>query len=471
MEENIIDKNEGRGDNFANKAEIINIQKDISDVSLSESPIGDSPVFLKESDITENFIFAEEKTSMIDNEEILGFYIDAVTDIEETLNISNKYNFDWDLIDVIIGGKSPIDLSKLNISSISDAKNFLKVYGYDMSNKYILNEIQKIFNEAISFIENILIPDPFTKEINLEIPKEIKEETDPCNLLLIASDHLNKMQLWACAILRVMHTISHINNDISLKFFPEIQRQILDKIWSAINITSKGEKYFGDEDTGIKIHDIDIKAKKERNSTILKLLHKIENVAADVFDQIGIRIITHDKVNALLVIHYLRKSGILDFCNIKPNRSINRLIDIKIFKKILNHNKERLKTGEIDKEEFERIIRQEVEKEANISDENDSINPYTSNEYRSIQFTCRQMIRMKYPFNVPDKDDRQDNFCFFFPYEMQIVDIKTHLENRFGKASHDKYKEKQLISARRRVLGRLLRNYELQSLKETLPGI
>jgi uncharacterized protein (TIGR04562 family) len=417
-----------------------------------------------------NLTFPGENTSAINSEEILDIYHDAIEDIKVTRDVNEKYSFDWDLMDVIIGGKSSIDLARLNIPDLAVADSFLKIYGYDISKENIRQEINIIFNEAISFIEDILIPDPFTKEINLHIPDEIREETDIRNLLLMASNHLNKLQLWACAILRVMHTIAHLNNDISLKFFPEIQRQILDKIWSSINISSKGEKYFGDEESGVKIHDIEIKAKKERNSTILKLLHKIENVAADVFDQIGVRIITYDKIDALLVIRYLRQSGILDFSSIKPNRSINRLIDIKIFKKILNRQKERLKSGEIDKSDFERIIRQEADREANIPFDNDSVNPYTSKEYRSIQFTCRQMIRMKYPIDATETE-RQENFSFFFPYEMQIVDIKTHMENRFGKASHEKYKEKQLISARRRVLGRLLRNFELQDLKETNPGI
>jgi len=63
------------------------------------------------------------------------------------------------------------------------------------------------------------------------------------------------------------------------------------------------------------------------------------------------------------------------------------------------------------------------------------------------------MIRMKYPYDSPNSE----NYSFFFPYEMQIVDLKTHLENMFGRASHEKYKEKQLIAARKRVLGRLLK--------------
>ncbi len=398
----------------------------------------------------------ESDRSFHDSEDILHIYQEALEDMEETRHIFDKYSFDWDMMDVIMGGKSSIDLSRLTIKSHAEAEIFFEIYGYDLKKEDIKKEVEDIFKEAISFLENVLIPDPLTKEVNLFIPDEIKKEKDPRNILLIASDYSNRFQAWACTVLRVMHTISHVNNDISLKFFPEIQRQILDKMWSTISINSKGEKFFGEEDTGIKIYDIDIKAKKERNSMILKLLHKIENVAADVFDQIGVRIITNDKVDALLIIRYLRKNGILDFCNVKPSRSINRLIDIKTFKKIINHQKERLKAGLINKSEFENIIRQESEREANIIHTNSS-NPYTNNEYKSIQFTCRQMIRMKYPFDF-ENPLKGENFCFFFPYEMQILDVKTHEENRYGKASHEKYKEKQLISARKRVLSRLLKD-------------
>lgn len=374
----------------------------------------------------------------------------------ETEKIIEKYSFDWDIVDVVIGGKSSIDLSRLTIESFSDAHNFLKIYGYDLSLPNINEEIKSIFNEALSFIEDVLLPDPFTRETKLQIPDEIKHVDDLRNLLLISSDHSNNLQSWACAVLRVMHTISHVNNDISLKFFPEIQRQILERVWSAIYVNEKGEKFFGDDETGIKIYDVDIKARKERTSTILKLLHKIENVAADVFDKIGVRIITYDKMDALMVIRFLRRNGIIDFPNVKPTRSINKLLNIKIMKKIINHYKEKLLNGQIDREEFETLVRQETERNPEVSElESSTINPHTSNEYKSIQFTCRQMIRMRYPDNSADTEI--SNFTFFFPYEMQVVDIKTHTENQFGKASHEKYKEKQLINARVRVLGKLLR--------------
>jgi len=370
-------------------------------------------------------------------------------------DLFSKYDFAWDIIDVMIGGKSSIDLTRMTISSFHEADTFLITYGYDLQNENVAKEVKNIFDEAICFLEQILIPDPFTKISYLTIPKELKEEPDLRNLLLLASDTEHEHQAWACAILRIMHTISHVNNDISLKFFPEIQKQILTKIWSAVYVNNNGEKFFGEDETGIKVYDIDIKVKKERQSTIIKLLHKIENVAADVFDQIGIRVITNDKVDALLIIKHLEKKGIVNFCNVKPSRSINKLIDINLLKKILSHYKEQLLNGEITDEEFEELIRNEAENQSLITEHPDSaVNIYTSKEYRSIQFTCRQMIRMEYPIG---NSEIKEQFCFFFPYELQIVDMETHYENRFGKSSHEKYKEKQLIAARQRVLGKLIR--------------
>jgi uncharacterized protein (TIGR04562 family) len=373
---------------------------------------------------------------------------------DEVSRILRKYDFNWDFVDVTIGGKSSIDLQQLSINSLDNATKFLDLYGYDISNSEVKLELKNIFDEAIKFIEEVLIPDPFTKKTYLKIPDEIKNEKDIRNLILISSNRCNDMQLWSCAILRVMHTIAHINNDISLKFFPEIQRQILSRIWSAIYVNSDGEKFFGQGDDAIKIYDVEIKAKKERNSVILKLLHKIENVAADVFDNIGVRIITYDKLDVMLILRFLRKSGIFNFCNIKPSRSINHLINLDIFKEIVNKYIKKYIDGEINRQEFEMILKEETELKASIKDIyiND-FNKYSSKDYKTIQFTIRQMIRMKYPYDSPNSE----NYSFFFPYEMQIVDLKTHLENMFGRASHEKYKEKQLIAARKRVLGKLLK--------------
>ena len=216
--------------------------------------------------------------------------------------MQNNFEFNWDIMNVIISGKSAIDLSRLSINTLEDAEQFLNIYGYDITKEYILKEVNEIFKDAIEFIEKVLLPDPISKETILKIPDEIKVITDPRKLILIASEPTDNLRKWACILLKIMHTISHINNDLSEKYFQDIQKQIIGKVFSSIYINSAGEKFFGKDEDRIKIYDIEVKNQKERNSIMTKLLHKSENVAADIFDKIGLRIITYDKFDVLQVI-------------------------------------------------------------------------------------------------------------------------------------------------------------------------
>ena len=45
---------------------------------------------------------------------------------------------------------------------------------------------------------------------------------------------------------------------------------------------------------------------------------------------------------------------------------------------------------------------------------------------------------------------------FFYPYEVQITDRQSHIENTDGEASHQEYKKSQVISARTRLFKNLL---------------
>ncbi|GIW22811.1 MAG: hypothetical protein KatS3mg068_1818 [Candidatus Sericytochromatia bacterium] len=62
---------------------------------------------------------------------------------EEISQILNKYKFNWDLIDVTIGGKSPIDLQSLSINNLDDATKFLDLYGYNIFDENINIELKK----------------------------------------------------------------------------------------------------------------------------------------------------------------------------------------------------------------------------------------------------------------------------------------------------------------------------------------
>ena len=44
---------------------------------------------------------------------------------------------------------------------------------------------------------------------------------------------------------------------------------------------------------------------------------------------------------------------------------------------------------------------------------------------------------------------------FFYPYEVQVVDVRSSEENEKGRSAHSEYKRSQLQAAMRRVMGGL----------------
>ena len=106
-------------------------------------------------------------------------------------------------------------------------------------------------------------------------------------------------------------------------------------------------------------------------------------------------------------------------------------------------------------------------------------NGFSNSNYKSIQFTCRQLIKYRSPvydeikalrtllknstdLEVKSAADRLDishltkEQRFFYPFEVQIIDIKNYEEAESGRASHASYKAAQAKMAMKRVLGQLL---------------
>ena len=81
-----------------------------------------------------------------------------MTEDEEYLALARQWSFPWPIMDVLIGGKSPIDLEKLSLTSDADARNFLKSYGYDPDRPDDAQRLHEIFIEATNLIECQLMP-------------------------------------------------------------------------------------------------------------------------------------------------------------------------------------------------------------------------------------------------------------------------------------------------------------------------
>ncbi len=345
-----------------------------------------------------------------------------------------ELSFPFEILNSFVSGNTAIDIPRLILKDLSETVPFLECYGFRWDHEADREELEKIRKTAIEFIEVELLTG-----IDLSMPREVSSQKDVRLLLLWASDLEHKYQKWACAILRVGHTLSHCYSHFNDRYGGEIRKQVFSRFEEHLH-RENDSLYLGAEHP-IELLEFEAKPQKPLFSIVLKLLHKPENVASGIFDRIGVRFITKNRFDALLVVRYLRRHNIVMFANVKPSRSRNTLVDIPLLENALN------KLHGLSRDEALTEIRKQVAASDYPGPAQPSYNPYSNANYHSIQFTCRQLIRV----------DEPEPARFFFPFEIQILDEQSYLTSRTGYASHSLYKERQKEAARERVLADLLK--------------
>jgi len=402
--------------------------------------------------------------------------------------LRNKYDFRSDVLDIIISGKSSIDSAVgFHIQNAEEADQFVRSYGYDLEDPIERAEIQGNFHEALNFIRKNFLQPENPDGLKLDIPRKILELTDMRDLFLMASLHYpgqlgdnsgRNLQNWACSLLKVMHTIAHIDKDLRSSYFTDIQKQIFDRFYKVIHRDGEGQLYLGEKDddpSRVNLVAFETKPKKTRDSIILKLLHKPENVAEDIFDQVGIRFTAETLLGSLLVVKYLKDRMIIMAPNIKPSRSRNTLVQLDDFRAQLGDLLAKADRKELGESE----LLNQLERAAHppfVSPDN----PHSSEFYRAIQFTCRQLIKLTNPLFEDIRDLKalakkaaansssdevvkaveridlkyvQREIRFFYPFEVQVVDRMSAEENERGRSAHSEYKRAQIQTAMKRVMG------------------
>jgi len=407
-----------------------------------------------------------------------------------------KYLVDWELFDVVAGGRSPLD-SKFFIGQLEDlsqVQEFLKGYGLDPSNPINKAELFGIFQEALQFVRRY-----FLKEGNpldglpVTIPQTVFAITDVSELFLLATGNVKGRsqidRLWAEVIIKIMHTILHVDKDLRTSYFPIIQTQIFDRFYKYIYRDEENKLFLGGRDfpDSVALADFETKSKKSRDSVIIKLLHKVENVAEELFDRVGVRFITHNAFDAVRVIKFIVRHNIVIPHNIKPSRSLNTLIDSTNFREMNYQLIRRVIREDMSEEQFVIELRKlapEIKMKAKQNGQ--GRNEHTSKFYQSIQFTGRQLIKYRNPFfqefneikrYAKENSDESElakkllaldtshiarEVRFFYPFEVQIMDLESYKNSTEGEASHLDYKRTKTRAAMKRVFWALIQNLNLE---------
>jgi uncharacterized protein (TIGR04552 family) len=373
-----------------------------------------------------------------------------------SLKSGGKFSLNWSYLNAIASGVSAIDLGALALRNLHDARQFVREYGFDLDQPAAPGLIRRAHREAVDFIICSFL-EPGQAAL---IPPEVAQPDDPLQLLVYASlrgQHVDARRMWSCAVLKVMHGIFYIDNNLKLRHFHAIRAQVFGSLDEVI-VHDGDRHYLTDGEVCLPMLHYDRKDNKGRNSILLKLLQKAAYLAADIFDHLGVRLVFATRFECLLALRTLQRAHLLSVTNVDAERTRNTLLDLEAAKQIFTKYRARLEHSDDYPVELLRTMDAELAELSQPQTRCD--NPHSGAGFSSIQVTVRKMIHVQQLDAAPEQDY---DVGFFFEYEIQLMDQASYERSLTGPASHDAYKRRQVDTARTRVFGRdLLRWIERQ---------
>lgn len=375
--------------------------------------------------------------------------------------MQGPFEFQKQIFDCVVGGVSALDTERLNIFDEDQARAFVNAYGFELSNEADRDQLWSTHRRAVSMIQEHLL------ETGETIPEEL---ADPQKLhgierlLMIASYRdegkndpaARDLQKWACAILRVMHVYVHLRNDLFSAFSDEIQNQILKPIQDNI-IADPG---IGSINLGqssdvnpLRLHKFEVKPFKTTASSVIKLLARPERVALTLLDKLGVRFVTKSVYDSFRVIRFLNENHIISYPHNIPDQSANTLYPVNIFLEAMKELEAKHGDQIPESAEVEAYLQKRLVRAKERAEYVEKANEFSGADYRFLKFINRKLITVQ----VGAADHVRD-FRFFYPFEIQVMDYTTYVNNLSGPMAHDEYKRRQTLRARERVLGELVKS-------------
>lgn len=368
--------------------------------------------------------------------------------------MTHRLDFDATTLTSVTGGKSVIDLPRLNLQTEAQAMAFIQAYGFRLDHEKDVNQLWYFYRRALVLIEERL---GYSLESMPEVLRDRKNFDNPCQLLLWASSQNpadQALQRWSCVILRAMHVFVHAENDLFSSYSEEIQKQVLTPFQERIFTEGRtgvvslraleGEKSGEDQ---VSLAGFEIKPFKTSASTVIKLLAKSDALAMNVFDRLGVRFVTRSVLDTFRVIRFLVEHNLVSFPHIIPDQSSNTIYPADLFcETCINLLAKRSDWTDLDLEaEFQFQLEERRESIQWLRKENS----FSGSDYRFIKFIARKLIRVQL-------GGSKEELSFFFPYEVQILDQRMTEDLQSGPSDHQQYKERQRQAARRRLFADLV---------------
>ena len=315
-------------------------------------------------------------------------------------------------IRLLLRGGSVIDWHRLNFEHEREAHELIAAHELYMSDPQDAERILAVRDEAIAFLR---------RHFDFPVPKPVAALDLPSLIMLAAGS--GHRQMCACAILKVMHIIHHLEGRELLFMLPFSDQELFylveEKVYRVIG---------GMLAHGFPILEF-IGGRKNKDSLYQKLLSKPETIAANIYDKLRFRIVTREPEDIFPTLNYMLRH-IFPFNYVIPGQSTNTLFHFRSYCEQHPHLSQlftKLQTKPDLEDELTRLE-----------------NRFSASTYSVVHFVVDMPLRVP-PDMLKRAPAQASNLgpVIFVLTEFQILDRHTEQRNELGDASHASYKERQ----------------------------
>jgi len=332
---------------------------------------------------------------------------------------------DLEAVRLLLDGTSVIDWHKLDFTTREHVDNFLRVSRFSPTDRADRERVRFVFNQAINYLE---------EHYAVRFPDDLRDPEDIRDVFIAASNwsgRFRRTQGLACMILKLMHTINHMEAADLKHRSPISEAELFDRaertiIAHADEMRRQGYPllaFYG--------------SRKTRTSVISKLLSKRESIAATIFDKLRFRIVVRDQSELMPVLAHLTRT-LFPVNYVIPGESHNNLLSLRHV---------------VAREPHYRDLAPDLQRLHGGQESLLPDNPFSGLGYKVINWI------VDFPIRIDDVIDRMDvqhtwmlGRMVYVMVEFQLVDQATAQQNEVGDNDHRLYKARQKKVVETRLL-------------------
>jgi len=321
---------------------------------------------------------------------------------------------DLEAVRLVLRGGSPIDWHRLNLQTLSDVDDLLRANLMDPDDPRDFARLEYLHREAIRYLK---------RNFAFRFPVEVEHPADVRHLFLYASEvgRLNRVQVLSCVVLKVVHTINHLEARALLQQTSVTEAELLELVEQ--QVLRRAEALTAEGLPVVRFYG----SRKGRDSMVSKLLSKKAARAADILDRLRFRLVVENRDDIVPTLAWM-----LRYCfpwnHITAGESSNNLVSLSRWVR---------DAGQAD-------LLERLQVDPGLEAARALDNEFSGASFKMINFVIDVPVRLDHLLSrAGDPWVLQKGSICYLPCEFQVVDQETAWLNEQGENSHARYKQRQ----------------------------